>query len=108
MDKQKTLKALSMVSFAYSMLCSISLITAIITKQIALLNLASVFFAAMFMCFMVAYVIYNADERGISNVMRFIINAVCLPVTLVFFIISILYVSFCRITYRLIDKKTNI
>ena len=100
MDKQKTLKALSMVSFTYSMLCSISLLTAIITKQIALLNLASAFFAAMLMCFMGAFEIYNADERGISNVMRFIINAVCLPVTLVFFIISALYVAFCRITFR--------
>ena len=100
MDKQKSLKALSMVSFTYSMLCSISIITAIITKQIALLNLASAFFAAMLMCFMGAYVIYNADERGISNVMRFIINAVCLPVTLVFYIISILYVVFCSITFR--------
>ena len=100
MDKQKTLKALSMVSFTYSMLCSISLITAIITKQIAFLNLATAFFAAMLMCFMGAYVIYNADERGISNVLRFIINAVCLPVTLVFFIVSILYVAFCSITFR--------
>ena len=100
MDKQKTIKALSMVSFTYSTLCSISIITAIITKQIALLNLASAFFAAMLMCFMGAYVIYNADERGISNVMRFIINAVCLPVTLVFYIISILYVVFCSITFR--------
>ena len=100
MDKQKSLKALSMVSFTYSMLCSISIITAIITKQIALLNLASAFFVAMLMCFMGAYVIYNADGRGISNVMRFIINAVCLPVTLVFYIISILYVVFCSITFR--------
>ena len=100
MDKQKTIKALSMVSFTYSTLCSISIITAIITKQIALLNLASAFFAAMVMCFMGAYVIYNADEREISNVMRFIINAVCLPVTLVFYIISILYVVFCSITFR--------
>ena len=100
MDKQKTIKALSMVSFTYSMLCSISLLTAIITKQIAFLNLATAFFAAMLMCFMGAYVIYNADERGISNVMRFIINAVCLPVTLVFFIISALYVAFCSITFR--------
>ena len=100
MDKQKTIKALSMVSFTYSMLCSISIITAIITKQIALLNLASAFFAAMLMCFMGAYVIYNADERGISNIMSFIINAVCLPVTLVFYIISILYVVFCSITFR--------
>lgn len=100
MDKQKTIKALSMVSFTYSMLCSISIITAIITKQIALLNLASAFFAAMLMCFIGAFVIYNADERGISNVMGFIINAVCLPVTLVFFIISILYVAFCSITFR--------
>lgn len=100
MDKQKTIKALSMVSFTYSMLCSISLITAVIIKQIAFLNLASAFFAAMLMCFMGAYLIYNADERGISNVMRFIINAVCLPVTLVFFIISALYVAFCSITFR--------
>lgn len=100
MDKQKTLKALSMVSFTYSMLCSVSLIIAVISKQIVLLNLASAFFAAMLMCFMGAYVIYNADERGISNVMRFIINAVCLPVTLVFFIISILYVAFCSIAFR--------
>ena len=100
MDKQKTIKALSMVSFTYSTLCSISIITAIITKQIALLNLASAFFAAMIVCFMGAYVIYNADERGISNVMGFIINAVCLPVTLVFFIVSILYVAFCKITFR--------
>ena len=100
MDKQKTLKALSMVAFTYSMLCSVSLITAIIAKQIAFLNLASAFFVAMFMCFIGAYVIYNADERGISNIMRFIINAVCLPVTLVFFIVSILYVAFCSITFR--------
>ena len=100
MDKQKTIKALSMVSFTYSTLCSISIITAIITKQIALLNLASAFFVAMLVCFMGAYVIYNADERGISNVMSFIINAVCLPVTLVFYIISILYVVFCSITFR--------
>ena len=100
MDKQKTIKALSMVSFTYSMLCSISLLTAIITKQIALLNLATAFFAAMLMCFTGAYVIYDADERGISNIMRFIINAVCLPVTLVFFIISALYVAFCSITFR--------
>ena len=100
MDKQKTIKALSMVSFTYSTLCSISIITAIITKQIALLNLASAFFAAMMVCFMGAYVIYNADERGISNVLSFIINAVCLPVTLVFFIISALYVAFCSITFR--------
>ena len=100
MDKKESLKALSMVSFTYSMLCSISIITAIITKQIALLNLASAFFVAMLMCFMGAYVIYNADERGISNVMGFIINAVCLPVTLTFFIISILYVAFCSITFR--------
>ena len=100
MDKQKTLKALSMVAFTYSMLCSISLIIAVIAKQIALLNLASAFFVAMLMCFMGAYVVYNADERGISNVMSFIINAVCLPVTLVFFIISALYVAFCSITFR--------
>ena len=100
MDKQKTIKALSMVSFTYSMVCSISIITAIITKQIALLNLASAFFVAMLMCFMGAYVIYNADERGISNIMSFIINAVCLPVTLAFFIVSVLYVAFCRITFR--------
>ena len=100
MDKQKTIKALSMISFTYSTLCSISIITAIITKQIALLNLASAFFVAMLVCFMGAYVIYNADERGISNVLRFIINAVCLPVTLVFFIVSILYVVFCSITFR--------
>ena len=100
MDKQKTIKALSMVSFTYSMLCSISLLTAVIIKQIALLNLASAFFVAMLMCFMGAYVIYNADDRGISNVMRFIINAVCLPVTLVFFIISALYVAFCSIAFR--------
>ena len=100
MNKEKTLKALSMVSFTYSIFCSISIFSAIITKQIALLNLASVFFAAMLMCFMGAYVIYNADERGISNVMGFIINAVCLPVTLVFFIVSILYVAFCSITFR--------
>ena len=100
MDKEKTIKALSMVSFTYSMLCSISIITAIITKQIALLNLASAFFAAMLMCFMGAYVIYNADERGISRVMGFIINAVCLPVTLVFFIVSVLYVVFCNIAFK--------
>ena len=100
MDKQKTIKALSMVSFTYSTLCSISLLTAVIIKQIALLNLASAFFVAMLMCFMGAYVIYNADDRGISNVMRFIINAVCLPVTLVFFIISALYVAFCSIAFR--------
>ena len=100
MDKQKTIKALSMVSFTYSTLCSISIITAIITKQIALLNLALAFFVAMLVCFMGAYVIYNADERGISNVMSFIINAVCLPVTLVFYIISILYVVFCSIAFK--------
>ena len=100
MDKQKTIKALSMVSFTYSMLCSISLVIAIIAKQIAFLNLASAFFAAMLMCFMGAYVIYNADERGISNVIGFIINAVCLPVTLVFFIISALYVVFCSIAFK--------
>ena len=100
MDKKESLKALSMVSFTYSMLCSISIITAIITKQIALLNLASAFFAAMFTCFIGAYVIYNADERGISIVMKFIINAVCLPVTLVFFIISALYVAFYNIAFR--------
>ena len=100
MDKQKTIKALSMVSFTYSMVCSISIITAIITKQIALLNLASAFFVAMLMCFMGAYVIYNADERGISNIMSFIINAVCLPVTLTFFVISALYVVFCNIAFR--------
>lgn len=100
MDKQKTLKALSMVAFTYSMLCSISLITAVIIKQIALLNLASAFFAAMLMCFMGAYVIYDADDGEISIVMKFIINAVCLPVTLVFFIISALYVAFCSITFR--------
>lgn len=100
MDKQKTLKALSMVAFTYTMLCSISIITAIIIKQIALLNLATAFFAAMLMCFVGAFVIYNADERGISNVMGFIINAVCLPVTLVFFIISALYVAFCKITFE--------
>ena len=46
MDKQKTLKALSMVSFTYSMLCSASLVIAIIAKQIAFLNLAAAFFAA--------------------------------------------------------------
>ena len=100
MDKQKTIKALSMVAFTYSMLCSISLLTAIIAKQIAFLNLASAFFVAMLMCFMGAYVIYNADDRGISNVMRFIINAVCLPVTLTFFIISALYVAFCSVTFK--------
>ena len=100
MDKKESLKALSMVSFTYSMLCSISIITAIITKQIALLNLASAFFAAMVMCFIGAYVVYGADDRGISSVMRFIINAVCLPVTLTFYIISILYVVFCSITFR--------
>ena len=103
MDNQKTLKALSMVSFTYSMLCSVSLITAVIAKQIAFLNLAPAFFAAMLMCFMGAFEIYNADERGISNVMRFIINAVCLPVTLVFFIISALYVEFCSIAFKLED-----
>ena len=89
-----------MVSFTYSMLCSISLLTAIITKQIALLNLATAFFATMLMCFVGAYAVYDADDIGISNVMRFIINAVCLPVTLVFFIISALYVAFCSITFR--------
>ena len=89
-----------MVSFTYSTLCSISIITAIITKQIALLNLASAFFVAMLVCFMGAYVICNADERRISNVLIFIINAVCLPVTLVFFIVSVLFVVFCRITFR--------
>lgn len=100
MDKQKVLKGLSMVSFTYSMLCSISITIAIITKQIAFLNLASAFFAAMVMCFMGAYVVYDADDRGISSVMRFIINAVCLPVTFVFFIVSVLYVVFCSITFR--------
>ena len=100
MDKEKTLKALSMISFTYSMLCSISLLTAIIIKQIALLNLASAFFAAMLMCFMGAYAIHKSYDRGISSVMRFIINAVCLPVTLVFFIISALYVAFCSITFK--------
>lgn len=100
MDKQKTLKALSMVAFTYAMLCSISLITAVIIKQIALLNLATAFFAAMLMCFMGAFEIRNADERGISNVMRFIISAVCLPVTLAFFIVSILYVVFCSIAFK--------
>ena len=100
MDKQGTLKGLSMVSFTYSMLCSVSLIVAVITKQIAFLNLASAFFAAMVMCFTGAYVVYGADDRGISSVMRFIINAVCLPVTLAFFIVSVLYVAFCRITFR--------
>ena len=100
MDKQGTIKALSMVSFTYSMLCSASLIIAIITKQIAFLNLATAFFAAMLMCFMGAYVIYNADDRGISRVMGFIINAVCLPVTLVFFIVSLLYVVFCSVAFR--------
>ena len=100
MDKQKTIKALSMISFTYSTLCSISIITAIITKQIAFLNLATAFFAAMLMCFVGAYAVYDADDRGISNVMGFIINAVCLPITLVFFIISALYVAFCSITFR--------
>lgn len=100
MDKQKTIKALSMVSFTYSMLCSVSLITAIIAKQIAFLNLATAFFAAMLMCFVGAYEIYNADDREISIVMKFIINAVCLPVTLVFFIVSVLYVAFCSVTFR--------
>ena len=100
MDKQKTLKALSMVSFTYLMLCSVSIIIAIIAKQIAFLNLATAFFAAMLMCFMGAYVIYDADDREISRVMGFIINAVCLPVTLVFFIVSTLYVVFCSITFR--------
>ena len=100
MDKKESLKALSMVSFTYSMLCSVSLIVAVITKQIAFLNLASAFFAAMVMCFMGAYVVYGADDRGISSVMRFIINAVCLPVTLTFFIVSVLYVVFCSITFR--------
>ena len=100
MNKEKTIKALSMVSFTYSTLCSISIITAIITKQIAFLNLATAFFAAMLMSLVGAYVIYDADDREISNVMRFIINAVCLPVTLVFFIVSVLYVAFCRITFR--------
>ena len=100
MNKEKSIKILSVVSFTYSTLCSVSLVIAIIAKQIAFLNLASAFFAAMLMCFMGAYVIYNADERGISNVMGFIINAVCLPVTLVFFIISALYVAFCNITFR--------
>ena len=100
MDKKESLKALSMVSFTYSMLCSVSLITAIIAKQIAFLNLASAFFVAMLMCFTGAYVIYNADERGISNIMSFIINAVCLPVTLTFFVISALYVVFCNIAFR--------
>ena len=100
MDKKESLKGLSMVSFTYSMLCSVSLVVAIITKQIAFLNLASAFFAAMVMCFMGAYVVYGADDRGISNAMRFIINAVCLPVTFVFFIVSILYVVFCNIAFR--------
>ena len=100
MDKEKTIKALSMVSFTYSMLCSVSLVIAIITKQIALLNLASAFFVAMLMSLVGAYVIYDADDREISNVMRFIINAVCLPVTLVFFIVSVLYVVFCNIAFK--------
>ena len=100
MDKQKTIKALSMVSFTYSTLCSVSLVIAIITGQIVFLNLATAFFAAMLMSLVGAYVVYDADDRGISNVMRFIINAVCLPVTLVFFIVSVLYVVFCRITFR--------
>ena len=100
MNKENTLKVLSMVSFTYSMLCSISLITAVIAKQIAFLNLATAFFAAMLMCFVGAYAVYDADDRGISNVMGFIINAVCLPITLVFFIISALYVAFCSITFR--------
>ena len=100
MDKEKTIKALSMVSFTYSMLCSVSLVIAIITKQIAFLNLATAFFAAMLMSLVGAYVIYDADDREISNVMRFIINAVCLPVTLVFFIVSVLYVVFCNIAFK--------
>ena len=100
MNKEKTIKALSMVSFTYSTLCSISIITAIITKQIAFLNLATAFFAAMLMSLVGAYVIYDADDREISNVMRFIINAVCLPVTLVFFIVSVLYVVFCNIAFK--------
>ena len=100
MDKEKSIKILSMVSFTYSMLCSVSIITAIITKQIAFLNLAAAFFVAMTMSFVGAYVIYDADDREISRVMKFIINAVCLPVTLVFFIVSVLYVAFCRITFR--------
>ena len=100
MDKQKTIKALSMVSFTYLMLCSISLITAVIAKQIAFLNLATAFFAAMLMSFVGTYAIYDADDREISIVMKFIINAVCLPVTLVFFIISALYVAFCKITFE--------
>ena len=100
MDKQKTLKALSMVSFTYSMLCSASLVIAIIAKQIAFLNLAAAFFAAMIMSFAGAYVIYDADDREISIVMKIIINAVCLPVTLVFFIVSVLYVAFCSIAFR--------
>ena len=100
MNKEKSIKILSVVSFTYSMLCSVSLVITIITKQIAFLNLATAFFAAMLMSFVGAYVIYDADDREISIVMKFIINAVCLPVTLVFFIISALYVAFCSITFR--------
>ena len=54
----------------------------------------------MIMSFAGAYVIYDADDREISIVMKIIINAVCLPVTLAFFIVSILYVVFCSIAFR--------
>ena len=103
MNKENSIKILSMVSFTYSMLCSVSLVITIITKQIAFLNLATAFIAAMLMSFVGAYVIYDADDREISIVMKFIINAVCLPVTLVFFIVSILFVVFCSISFRLED-----
>lgn len=99
MNKEKSIKILSVVSFTYSMLCSVSLVIAIIAKQIAFLNLATAFFAAMIMSFVGAYLIYDADDREISIVMKFIINAVCLPVTLVFFIVSSIYVTFYKIIF---------
>ena len=100
MNKEKSIKILTVVSFTYSMLCSVSLVIAIIVKQIAFLNLATAFFAAMLMSFVGAYAIYDADDREISIVMKFIINAVCLPVTLVFFIVSLIYVAFCKIVFE--------
>ena len=99
MNKENSIKILSVVSFTYSMLCSISLVIAIIAKQIAFLNLAAAFFVAMTMSFVGAYVIYDAGDREISRVMIFIINAVCLPVTLVFFIVSLIYVTFYKIIF---------
>lgn len=99
MNKENSIKILSVVSFTYSMLCSVSIVIAIIAKQIAFLNLATAFFAAMLMSFVGTYAIYDADDREISIVMKFIINAVCLPVTLAFFALSTLYVAFCKIVF---------